>query len=295
MQKSKTTLSIKRIGVSLASVILGTIVAVSLFVSDSTYANWKSSVNQEINSHIQTGNWSSEAAPTFTKTTIPNVAKGISYSQEITTTGNDVTFSVSSGALPPGFVLNTTTGVISGTSNGSGDYNFTLTATNPGGSVAQVYTIRILESTQIIPNGGFESGMANWAWRFPGGDIASGSIPSNTGSYAGARYARITEGMLVSDRVNVTPGETLTLKFAHRNVGVLSYSLPYVGIIYYDDLGNIEQSSVLYKMDPASVWTPLSYTIVVPAGYKYAELYFSGDYEGGATTVYDGVSLTGLR
>jgi hypothetical protein len=46
------------------------------------------------------------------------------------------TFAITSGALPSGVSLNTTTGTISGTPTATGSFTFVVTATNSGGSVA---------------------------------------------------------------------------------------------------------------------------------------------------------------
>lgn len=59
-------------------------------------------------------------------------------------TGNDITWSITAGALPTGITLDPTTGLISGTGSGAtADYNFTVTATNPAGSNSQSFMIRL--------------------------------------------------------------------------------------------------------------------------------------------------------
>jgi len=71
------------------------------------------------------------------------------YSQTFTATGGyypPFTFTVTSGSLPPGFNLDSMTGVLSGTCYSAGIFNFTITATDyfPC-SGSQAYTLKILD------------------------------------------------------------------------------------------------------------------------------------------------------
>jgi LPXTG-motif cell wall-anchored protein len=82
-------------------------------------------------------------APTITSGSPPNPHVGVAYSFTVTATGNpDPTFSISSGALPPGLTLDPATGVISGTPTSTGSSTFTVTATNGVGTDATAtYTL----------------------------------------------------------------------------------------------------------------------------------------------------------
>ena len=73
-----------------------------------------------------------QAAPGFTAATPPATATvGAAYTYTFAASGNPApTFRVSSGALPAGLSLNTTTGVLSGTPTAAGPATFTVTATN---------------------------------------------------------------------------------------------------------------------------------------------------------------------
>jgi hypothetical protein len=78
--------------------------------------------------------------------TLPNGTVGIAYSQIISASGgtSPYTFSVSSGALPTGLILNATTGAITGTPTAAGTFDFTITATDATGcSGSRPYTIII--------------------------------------------------------------------------------------------------------------------------------------------------------
>jgi len=69
-------------------------------------------------------------AITVNPATLPDGDPGVFYTQTITATGGvtPYTFSITSGSLPPGLALNSTTGVISGVPTTVGVFNFTVTA-----------------------------------------------------------------------------------------------------------------------------------------------------------------------
>ena len=76
--------------------------------------------------------------PTIT-TTLPNWTVNSVYNQTIHVTGgtNPDTFAVSSGALPAGLILNSSSGVISGTpTTAGGPFSFTISASDSAGAVA---------------------------------------------------------------------------------------------------------------------------------------------------------------
>lgn len=82
-----------------------------------------------------------------TGTTLPEIAKNISYSTTLVATdseGTDIDYSVYSGSLPSGITLNSETGVLSGTYTGS-DFNTTnlvIRAVDTGGNtVDRTFTI----------------------------------------------------------------------------------------------------------------------------------------------------------
>ncbi|MDQ0028517.1 fibronectin type III domain-containing protein [Arthrobacter bambusae] len=72
------------------------------------------------------------AAPVFTAASPPATATaGTAYAYTFAASGTPApTFSISSGTLPPGLGLNTTTGVLSGTPTTAGTATFAVTATN---------------------------------------------------------------------------------------------------------------------------------------------------------------------
>lgn len=75
---------------------------------------------------------------------LPNGTVGTAYSETVSATGGTApyTFSVSSGALPTGLVLNPATGDISGTPTTAATFNFTITAIDASGCLgSRPYTI----------------------------------------------------------------------------------------------------------------------------------------------------------
>jgi alpha-tubulin suppressor-like RCC1 family protein len=68
---------------------------------------------------------------------LPNGAVGTAFSQTITAGGGTApyTYAVTSGSLPPGLVLNGTSGLLSGTPTANGSYPFTITATDSSGAM----------------------------------------------------------------------------------------------------------------------------------------------------------------
>jgi hypothetical protein len=91
---------------------------------------------------------------TLSPATLPSTSLGVPYSETITASGGTApyTFSVSSGALPPGLALNTTTGEISGTPTTIGAFNFCIMATDAklctGGP--QCYTIVVVGAVGAV-------------------------------------------------------------------------------------------------------------------------------------------------
>jgi hypothetical protein len=83
-------------------------------------------------------------AVTLNPASLANGTLSSAYSQNITAAGGTgpYTYALSSGTLPSGFTLNTTSGVLSGTPNVAGTFNFTLSATDANGCAgAQTYAV----------------------------------------------------------------------------------------------------------------------------------------------------------
>lgn len=80
---------------------------------------------------------------TITPSSLPNAQAGVAYNQTLAVNpAGAYTFSLLTGNLPPGLLLNAATGVLSGTATATGTYNFTLQAqAGSGCSGTQAFTL----------------------------------------------------------------------------------------------------------------------------------------------------------
>ncbi len=89
-------------------------------------------------------------APLITSGPPPDSTTATPYAFTVTASGSPTpTFGITSGALPPGLTLDTTSGVISGTATATGSFAFTVTASNSAGTDGEPYTITVLAAPVI--------------------------------------------------------------------------------------------------------------------------------------------------
>lgn len=104
---------------------------------DTSYAFSVASVDLAGNESVASGTVNAttlQIAPVITTVSLASATLGQPYSAALAATGGTpITWSVSSGSLPPGLSLASGTGTISGTPTGSGTYAFTVRADNNGG------------------------------------------------------------------------------------------------------------------------------------------------------------------
>jgi hypothetical protein len=95
-----------------------------------------------------------------TPSTLPNGTAGSPYSAGVSASGavGSATFAVTGGSLPPGVLLNPTSGALTGTPTAANSYTFTITATDGVPRTASAtYTVTIASgfaiSTAVLPTG----------------------------------------------------------------------------------------------------------------------------------------------
>jgi YD repeat-containing protein len=86
--------------------------------------------------------------PTVTNLAIPVATFGSPFSYSITATNTPTTFSAT--GLPPGLVLNGSTGLISGSPSASGTFSVTVFATNSSGTGATTFTLTVNQAPPAI-------------------------------------------------------------------------------------------------------------------------------------------------
>jgi hypothetical protein len=74
---------------------------------------------------------------------------GVPYTQQFSTSGGTATAWSSSGTLPAGLSLNTTSGLLSGTPTATGDYTFAITATAGNASDTQHFAMSVVQPLKI--------------------------------------------------------------------------------------------------------------------------------------------------
>jgi hypothetical protein len=152
----------------------------------------------------------SATALSIVASTLPSVTVGTAYSQTLKATGGTTpyTWSITSGKLPAGLTLASSTGVISGTPTTSGTSTFTATVTDssspvqsastPGSVVVSPTALAITAPT--LPSGTVGTayaqtlqatgGTAPYKWAITSGSLPTGlTLASTTGAISGAPTA----------------------------------------------------------------------------------------------------------
>lgn len=133
-----------------------------------------------------------------------SASKNTAYSTTISASGTSITYSVTSGSLPTGLSLNSSSGAITGTPTTPNTYNFTITATNSyNQSVSRAFSIVVIDiinATYLAVAGGGSGG---------------------TGYYGGGGGA----GGLLTDSITLLPNITYTITIGTGGVGTSNPNL----------------------------------------------------------------------
>lgn len=170
------------------------------------------------------------------------------YSFQLTATGGSPTWSVVSGALPPGMSLNSS-GLVSGTPTATGDFTFQVRATDGGRSDTETYTLSIVEPLRVnnATPAGAEVGAAfaltpkatggrpGYTWSVQGSLPAGLTLDPATGAITGKPSAPGTFPfkLVVSDTVGLTQTTDVNLTVAsHLAIAKKTFRVAKVGSRY---------------------------------------------------------------
>ena len=225
------------------------------------------------------------AAPTITTNSLPSGQVAVAYSQTLKATGGTppyVLWTVSSGSLPPGLTLNSSSGVISGnpTTGAGSPFSFTVTVKDSAGSTsaAQPLSIAVIVgpsiTTTTLPSGevgvaynqtlAVSGGKAPYTWSVASGSLPPGLSLSSGGAISGtpttATGSPFSFSVTVKDSTGSTsPAQPLSIAII-AGVTITTSSLPNgtVGVAYSQALAASGGTA------PYSNWTVSSGSL--PAG-----------------------------
>jgi len=172
------------------------------------------------------------AAISITTSSLPADTVSVAYNQTLSATGGTgaLSWSVSSGALPTGLSLNSSTGAITGTPSSAGTANFTVTAADTlsaTGTKALSIVINAVPSitTSSLPGGtvgaaynqtlASTGGTSPVTWSLQSGSLPAGlSLAGSTGAITGTPTASGTSNFTAKVTDNVSASATKALSIA---------------------------------------------------------------------------------
>ena len=203
---------------------------------------------------VATGNESITVHPTsdpltVTTTSLPELTAGQDYGAQLTSTGGvaPVTWSVSSGSLPPGLSLDPASGVLSGIPTQAGTFDFTAQAADATAPVSQTATASLAITIDAAPT---LSITTPGAYDGTEGSYYSSTFQATGG--AGSYYWYISSGSLPAGlTLNYTTGQVTGTP---TGTGDSTFS-----VTVYDDAGDTATQS--YSVDIAQVPLTVSSTL----------------------------------
>ena len=202
---------------------------------------------------------------TVTTTTLPELTAGEDYGAQLNSTGGvaPVTWSISSGSLPPGLSLDPASGTLSGTPTEAGPYDFTVQAADATSPVSQTATAELSitidapPSLSITTAGAFDGtegsyysstfqatgGVGSYDWYISSGSLPAGlSLDPDAGQVTGVPTGTGTStfDVTVSDAAGDTATQSYSVDVAQVPLTISSTLAPATVGTYYT--GNVTPS-----------------------------------------------------
>jgi len=215
--------------------------------------------------------------PVITATAIPVARKNTAFSFQIPATNFPRSYGVS--GLPAGFALNSTTGVISGSTATLGNWTLTLTATNGAGTATKVLAFKILPLGPVITSNGAATGKVQETFAYqitatntPTSFAATGlpaglSLNTTTGLISGKPTAidGIYNATLSATNLGGTDRNPLVLTVA-PTLPVITSSASATGVVnaaftYRITASNFPRNIGISALMPGLTWNATSKTI----------------------------------
>ncbi len=246
------------------------------------------------------------ASPSLTFGPPPAGEVSIPYSDQLTATGGTgaLAWSVSSGSLPPGLSLGSSTGLLSGTPTAGGSYAFTVQVADTAGGTASKAVSLVIAAAPSLSNPAPPAGQAGVAYSdtlaVTGGTgpftwaVSSGSLPpglalnASTGVLSGtpAGMGLYTFTVKVTDSFGLSATQSLNISVA---VGPLVIAAS-AGTSTATQ-GGVVRYTVTITNTAASAYSGVTYT--VPLADVLDDATYNGDAAATSGTVsFDSSSLT---